>query len=49
LADERARAVVEGLLQAGVPADLIDSSGRIAAAGAGTAAQDRRADIVLVR
>jgi outer membrane protein OmpA-like peptidoglycan-associated protein len=49
LADERALAVVEGLLHAGVPADLIDSSGRIAAAGAGTAAQDRRADIVLVR
>ena len=49
LADERARAVVQGLLQAGVPAERIDSTGRIASASAGTAAQDRRADIVLVR
>ena len=49
LADERALAVVEGLLQAGIPADLIDASGRIAASNAATAAQDRRVDIALVR
>jgi OOP family OmpA-OmpF porin len=48
LADERALAVVEGLLQAGVPAESIDSTGRVAGAG-GSAAQDRRADIALVR
>jgi len=49
LADQRANAVVEGLLQAGVPADLIDASGRIAASNAETAALDRRVDIALVR
>lgn len=49
LADGRALAVVEGLLQAGVPAELIDSIGQVAAASAQGAAQDRRADIALVR
>jgi outer membrane protein OmpA-like peptidoglycan-associated protein len=48
LADGRAQAVVDGLLQAGVPADLIDASGRIATSNAATAAQDRRVDIALV-
>jgi OOP family OmpA-OmpF porin len=49
LADERALAVVEGLLQAGVPADLIDATGRIAATTSDTAAQDRRVDIALIQ
>jgi outer membrane protein OmpA-like peptidoglycan-associated protein len=47
LANERALAVVEGLLQAGVPAQRIDS--RAAAAAGGDDALDRRVDITIVR
>jgi outer membrane protein OmpA-like peptidoglycan-associated protein len=48
LADQRALSVVDGLLQAGVPAERIDATGRIAAGGTDPAAQDRRVDIALV-
>jgi OOP family OmpA-OmpF porin len=48
LANERALAVVEGLLQAGVPADLINPQAR-GATGDGTAAENRRVEIALVR
>jgi OOP family OmpA-OmpF porin len=49
LADERALAVVEGLLQAGVPAAMIETGTAGAAAGDGDAALDRRADITIIR
>jgi outer membrane protein OmpA-like peptidoglycan-associated protein len=48
LANERALAVVEGLLQAGVPAATIDTRAADAAAS-GDAALDRRVDITIVR
>ena len=48
LANDRALAVVEGLLQAGVPADLISPEAR-GAAGGETAAENRRVEIALVR
>jgi OmpA-OmpF porin, OOP family len=47
LANDRALAVVEGLLQAGVPAEQINSTAARAAAG-GADARDRRVDITLV-
>ena len=49
LANDRALAVVEGLLQAGVPAEMIDSRAAGAAAGGDAAALDRRVDITIVR
>lgn len=49
LANERALAVVEGLLQAGVPAQTIDTRAAGADAGDGDAALDRRVDITIVR
>jgi OOP family OmpA-OmpF porin len=48
LANERALAVVQGLLQAGVPAQMIDTRAATAAGG-GDAALDRRVDITLIR
>lgn len=48
LANDRALAVVEGLLQAGVPPDLINSEAR-GATGAGATAENRRVEIALVR
>jgi ATP-binding cassette subfamily B protein len=49
LANERALAVVEGLLQAGVPAARIDSRAAGAAADGGDDALDRRVDITIIR
>ena len=49
LANDRALAVVEGLLQAGVPAQMIDSRAAGAAAGGDAAALERRVDITIVR
>jgi outer membrane protein OmpA-like peptidoglycan-associated protein len=49
LANERALAVVEGLLQAGVPAQTIDTRAAGAPAGGGDGASDRRVDITVVR
>ena len=49
LANERALAVVEGLLQAGVPAEMIDAGAATAAAGGADAALDRRVDITMIR
>jgi OmpA-OmpF porin, OOP family len=49
LADERALAVVEGLLQAGVPAETIDTRAAGADGGGGDPALDRRVDITIVR
>jgi outer membrane protein OmpA-like peptidoglycan-associated protein len=49
LANERALAVVEGLLQAGVPAELINAGAASGAARGAAAAQDRRVDITVVR
>jgi OmpA-OmpF porin, OOP family len=48
LADERALAVVDGLLRAGVPAEIIDTAAAGATAG-GSDALDRRVDITIVR
>jgi OmpA-OmpF porin, OOP family len=47
LANDRALAVVDALLQAGVPADMIDTSA--AGAAGGGDALDRRVDITIVR
>ena len=49
LANERALAVVDGLLQAGVPAAMIDSRAAGAAAGERDDALDRRVDITIVQ
>jgi outer membrane protein OmpA-like peptidoglycan-associated protein len=49
LANERALAVVEGLLQAGVPAEMISTGAAGPAAGGADAALDRRVDITIVR
>jgi OOP family OmpA-OmpF porin len=49
LANERALAVVEGLLQAGVRATMIDTAAAGAAAEGGDAALDRRVDITIIR
>jgi outer membrane protein OmpA-like peptidoglycan-associated protein len=49
LANDRALAVVEGLLQAGVPAERINTNAAAVASGGADAAQDRRVDIVLVQ
>jgi OmpA-OmpF porin, OOP family len=48
LADDRALAVVDALLQAGVPAEIIDTSAAAVATGGGDAL-DRRVDITIVR
>jgi OmpA-OmpF porin, OOP family len=48
LANERALAVVQGLLQAGVPAAMIDSRAAGGAAGESDDALDRRVDITIV-
>ena len=49
LANERALAVVEGLLRAGVPAERIDSRAAGTDAGGGDDALDRRVDITIIR
>jgi OmpA-OmpF porin, OOP family len=49
LANERALSVVEGLLQADVPAEMIDTRAAGAPAGDGDAALDRRVEITIVR
>ncbi len=48
LANDRALAVVEALLQAGVPAEVVETATSGTAGGAGDA-QNRRADITLIR
>jgi OOP family OmpA-OmpF porin len=48
LANDRALAVVEGLIQAGVPSDVINTEAR-GATGRGVAAENRRVEIALVR
>ena len=45
LADDRALAVVEALLQAGVPAEMINAAGAGTTTSGDTDAQDRRVDI----
>ncbi|MEM7023560.1 MAG: OmpA family protein, partial [Pseudomonadota bacterium] len=49
LADDRALAVVEALLQAGVPADMINAAGAGTTTSGATDAQDRRVDITVIR
>jgi OOP family OmpA-OmpF porin len=49
LANERALSVVEGLLQADVPADMIDTRAASAPAGDGDADLDRRVEITILR
>jgi outer membrane protein OmpA-like peptidoglycan-associated protein len=49
LANERALSVAEGLLQAKVPAEMINVGTAGAAAGDADAARDRRVDITIVR
>jgi outer membrane protein OmpA-like peptidoglycan-associated protein len=49
LANERALAVVDGLLRAGVPAAVIDTRAAGAAPGDGDGALDRRVDITIVQ
>jgi OOP family OmpA-OmpF porin len=49
LANERALAVVEGLLQAGVPPAAIETRAVVADAGGGDATLDRRVDITIVQ
>jgi OOP family OmpA-OmpF porin len=48
LANDRALAVVEALLQAGVPAEVVETATSGTAGGAGDA-HNRRADITLIR